>query len=153
MRIVLFGLATHDERARSIPPKANRSEAVYDDIISNRLIFGYAAHGRLLTYSDDVGQHRSLGAFMLEARDDHALLPFVACDTCWRGGGGYMPSLMGATCRTHGNIDGAKLFVVVDLVAATSQWALEGALSRVVRQLTAAQHPTTLNIPWRDPPG
>ena len=153
MRIVLFGLAAQDERTRPIPTRTGPSDSTYNEIISDRLIFGYDAHGQLLTYSDDIGQPRALGAFGLEARDRDALLSFVACDTYWRGGGGYMPSLLGARCRTHGTIDGVRLFVTFDLVAATSKKALEGALSRVVRQITAAARPAMLNIPWRDPPG
>jgi hypothetical protein len=153
MRIVLFGLAVQNERAQSIPTATRLSDSAYDDIISNKLIFGYDAHGRLLTYSDDAGQPRAHGAFALEARDREALLSFVACDTYWRGGGGYMPSLIGARCRAHGTIDGVRLFVAFDLVAPTSRKALEGAVSRAVRQVIAAQRPAILNIPLRGRPG
>ena len=153
MQIVLFGLAVQDERTQPIPTEAGPSYSADDHIISNKLIFGYDAHGRLLTYLDDVGQPRALGTFALEARDRDALLSFVACDTYWHGGGGYMPSLIGARCRTHGTIEGVRLFVAFDLVAPTSKKALEGVLSRVVRQATAAERPAMVSIPWRDPPG
>lgn len=153
MRIVLFGLAARDESAQSIPTGTGLSDSSYDDTISNKLIFGYEAHGRLLTYSDDVGQPRALGAYSLEARDDEALLSFVACDTYWRGGGGHMLSLIGARCHSHGTIEGIRLFVAFDLVAPISRKALERALTLAVRRVGAIEHPAKLNTPSRDPPG
>jgi hypothetical protein len=152
MRIVLFGLAA-ERRAQPVPTGINPSHDADDDIISSRLVFGYEARGRLLTYSDDVGHHSAFGPFVLEPRDPDSLLSFIACDTDWRGGGRYMPSLIRARCRSHGTIDGVGIFVVFDLVASTSRQALEGALTRAVRQVVAAEGPTSLNIPWRDPPG
>jgi hypothetical protein len=153
MRIVLFGLAAGDESTPSIPTKTGLSDSVDDDTISNKLIFGYEAHGRLLTYADDVGQPRALGAFSLEARDSDASLSFVACDTYWRGGGGHMLSLIGARCHSHGTIEGIRLFVAFDLVAPISRTALEGALTLAVRRVAATEYPAGLSIPLHDPPG
>lgn len=152
MRIVLFGLAAHDERPQSNRTGTGLSDSVYDDTISNKLIFGYEAHGRLLTYLDDVSQPRALGAFSLEARDSDALLSFVACDTYWRGGGGHMLSLIAARCRSHGTVEAIRLFVAFDLVAPISRAAFEGALILAVRRIAAAEHPARLSTPLRDPP-
>lgn len=151
MQIVLFGLAAR-ESDPSIPTGTGLSDSLYDSTISNKLIFGYEAHGRLLTYSDDVGQPRALGAFSLEAQDSDALLSFIACDTYWRGGGGHLLGLNVARCRSHGTIEGIRLFVAFELVAPISRTTLEGALALAVRRVAAAD-PARLNTPLRDPPG
>lgn len=144
MRIVLFGLAARDERPQSVRIAAAN---FYDGAVSAKLIAGYEANGRLLTYSDDVGQPLALGTFSLEAHNNDALLSFVACDTYWRGGGGHMLSLMAARCHSHGTIEGIRLFVAFDLVAPISKPALERALTLALRQMAVAEHPVRLDIP------
>jgi hypothetical protein len=141
MRIVLFGLAARDDSSRSIWAGTGFSDSSDEDTISDKPIVGYETYGRLLTYSNDIGQPRALGAFSLEARSSDALLSFVACETDWRGGADLMSlSLISARCHSHGVIQGIKLFVAFDLVAPLSRTALEDALTMVVRRLAAVEH-------------
>lgn len=141
MRIVLFGLAPRDDSSRPIWTRTAYSGSFDDDTISDKPIVGYEAHGRLLTYSNDIGQPRALGAFSLEARDSDALLSFIAYKADWRGGADLISlSLIKARCRSHGVVQGIKLFVAFDLVAPMSRTALEDALTLVVRRLAAVEH-------------
>jgi hypothetical protein len=141
MRIVVFGLTPRDASSRPIGTRTGYSSSFDSDTISDKPIVGYVAHGRLLTYSNDIGQPLAFGVFSLEARNSDALLSFIACETDWRGEADVMSlSLIKASCLGHGVVRGIKLFVAFELVAPMSKTELEDALALVVGRLVAIEH-------------